>query len=143
MAIYFETRIKYDKMHENGQVKPTTEAYLVDAISFTEAEARITEERAPFITGDFEVSAVKKTKISEVFRSESVDKWYACKLNFESIQPDGSSKKQPELVYVEAETFKDAYDRLLKGMEGTMADWEIVSISETPILEVYENPILK
>lgn len=72
MANYIETRIRYDKMRDNGTVKRTTEPYLVDALSFTEAEARIVEEMQPFISGDFSVSAVKKTKIAELYRDDTV-----------------------------------------------------------------------
>lgn len=64
MAQWFETKLRYDKVMENGVVKKVTEAYLVDALSFTEAEARITEEMAPYINGEFEVKAVKKEKIA-------------------------------------------------------------------------------
>ena len=60
MANWFECRVKYDKMLENGMQKKVTEPYLVDALSFTEAEARIIEEVSPFISGEFSVSAVKR-----------------------------------------------------------------------------------
>lgn len=65
MANWFECKVRYDKMMENGVVKKVNEPYLVDALSFTEAEARIIEEQTPFISGDFSVSAVKRTKISK------------------------------------------------------------------------------
>lgn len=67
MANWFECKVRYDKTMENGAIKKVTEPYLVDALSFTEAEARIIEEQTPFISGDFTVNAVKRTKISEIF----------------------------------------------------------------------------
>ncbi len=67
MANWFECKVRYDKMMENGLVKKVNEPYLVDALSFTEAESRIIEEQRPFISGEFSVSAVKRTKISEIF----------------------------------------------------------------------------
>ena len=139
MALYFETRIKYDKMQEDGKIKPTTEAYLVEALSFTEAEWVITEKRRPYISGDFDVSAVKKTKIAELFRSVG-EKWYACKLMFIGIdEKTGQEKRNANLIYVQADTFAEAYDNLVKGMSDTMADYEIASIAETPILGIYKD----
>ena len=76
MANWFECKVRYDKMMENGVPKKVNEPYLVDALSFTEAEARIIEEQTPFISGDFSVSAVKRTKISEIFRDDTADRWY-------------------------------------------------------------------
>ena len=67
MALYFECKVRYEKMGENGLVKKVNEPYLVDALTFTEAEARVTEEVKPFISGDFDVTAAKKTKIAEIF----------------------------------------------------------------------------
>ena len=76
MANWFECRVKYDKMLENGMQKKVTEPYLVDALSFTEAEARIIEEVSPFISGEFSVSAVKRANFSELFFDETGDRWY-------------------------------------------------------------------
>ena len=77
MALWFECKVRYDKMQENGAVKKVNEPYLVDALTFTEAEARIIEEMTPFISGDFSISAVKKTKIAEIFfdRRDSADRY--------------------------------------------------------------------
>ena len=82
MASWFECKIRYDKIQENGAVKKVTEPYLVDALSFTEAEARIIEEQTPFISGEVNVTAVKRTKISEIFWDDSADngtssKWHS------------------------------------------------------------------
>ena len=74
MANWFECKVRYDKMLETGQQKKVNEPYLVDALSFTEAEARIIEEITPFISGDFTVSAVKRTRISEIFYDETGDR---------------------------------------------------------------------
>ncbi|MDE7407359.1 MAG: DUF4494 domain-containing protein, partial [Muribaculaceae bacterium] len=75
MANWFECKVRYDKLMENGLQKKVNEPYLVDALSFTEAEARIIEEMTPFISGDFSISAVKRTKISEIFFDDASDKW--------------------------------------------------------------------
>ncbi len=72
---WFETKVRYDKMMENGTQKKVNEPYMVDALSFTEAEARTIEEMTPFISGDFSISAVKRTNITEIFWNDAADKW--------------------------------------------------------------------
>ena len=79
---WFICKVKYEKMLENGMQKKVTEAYLVDALSFTEAEARIIEEMQPFITGDFIINDIKRAKISELFFNENGDRFFKVKLNF-------------------------------------------------------------
>lgn len=139
MSNWFECKVRYDKTQENGSVKKVTEPYLVDALSFTEAEARITEEQTPFISGDFSVSAVKRTKISEIFWDETGDKYYLAKLAFITIDPKtGAEKKATSLILVQAKDFKTALDNVLEGMRGTASDYEIVSITETLLLDVYK-----
>lgn len=138
MANWFECKVRYDKMQENGAVKKVNEPYLVDALSFTEAESRITEEQAHYISGEFSVSAVKRTKISEIFFNENGDRWYMVKVAFITIdEKTGVEKKTSNLILVQASSFKDAYDNFLEGMKGTMADYEIQSITETPLMDVY------
>lgn len=139
MANWFECKVRYDKLMENGAVKKVNEPYLVDALSFTEAEARIIEEMTPFISGDFSVSAVKRTKISEIFWDDSADKWYLVKVAFITIdEKTAVEKKSTSLILTAASDFKGALDNFLDGMKGTMADFEIVSISETPLMDVYK-----
>ncbi len=138
MALWFECKVKYDRMQENGMVKKVNEPYLVDALTFTEAEARIIEEVKPFISGEFSISAVKKTKISEIFFDETGDKYYMVKVNF--IVPDektGVEKKTASFILVAASDFKGALDRFEQGMAGTLGDYEIASIAETPLMDVY------
>ena len=141
MANWFECKVRYDKMMENGAVKKVNEPYLVDALSFTEAEARIIEERTPYISGDFSVSAVKRTKIAEIFWNEAddADRFYLVKVAFITIdEKTGAEKKASSLILVQAGSFKGALDAFLEGMKGTMADFEIQSISETPLMDVYK-----
>lgn len=82
MSTWFECKVKYDKMMENGMQKKVTEPYMVDALSFTEAEARIIKEMTPFISGDFSVANIKRANISELFFDETGDKWFKCKSQF-------------------------------------------------------------
>lgn len=139
MANWFECKIRYDKTQENGSIKKVTEPYLVDALSFTEAEARIIEEMTPFISGEVDVNAVKRTKISEIFWDDSADKWYLVKVAFITIdEKTAQEKKSTSLILVAGNDFKGAYNNFMEGMKGTMADFEITSITETPLMDVYK-----
>ncbi len=139
MANWFECKVRYDKMMENGVIKKVTEPYLVDALSFTEAESRIIEEQTPFISGDFSVAAVKRTKIAEIFRDETADRWYLVKVAFITIdEKTAVEKKSISQILVAGSDFKGAFDNFIEGMKSTLADYEIVSISETPLMDVYD-----
>ncbi len=142
MANWFECKVRYDKTQENGAIKKVTEPYLVDALSFTEAEARITEELKPFISGEFDVAAVKRTKIAEIGFFDDGDKWYMVKVAFITIdEKSGVEKRAVSQVLIQAQGFKSAYDNFLEHMKGTMADYDIVSISETPLMDVYRMQV--
>lgn len=139
MATWFECKVKYDKLAENGQQKTVTEPYLVDALSFTEAEARIIEEITPFISGDFKVTAVKRTNTAEIFWDEEGDRWYRVKVNFVTIdEKTAVEKKTANYIMVQAADFKKAFDNFMAGMKGTMSDFEVASITETAIIDVYQ-----
>ena len=139
MAQWFECKVRYEKLMENGMQKKVNEPYMVDALSFTEAEARIIEEVTPFISGDFSVSAVKRTNISEIFWDDTADKWYHVKVNFITIDEKSAvEKKTTSHILVAASDFKGALDNFMEGMKGTMADFEIASIAETTIMDVYK-----
>ena len=143
MANWFECKIRYDKLQENGAAKKVNEPYLVDARSFTEAEARITEEQRPFISGEFSVSAVKRTKIAEIFWNEGGDRWFMVKVGFITIdEKTAAEKRSTSLILVQASDFRSAFENFTEGMKGTMADYEIVSISETPLMDVYKMKVV-
>lgn len=135
---WFECKVKYDKTLENGMQKNVTEPYLVDALSFTEAEARITKEITPFINGEFEIAAIKKERINEMFFDEDGDKWFKCKVNFITLdEKSGMEKKTSSYMMVQAKDVHEAQKGLIQGMLGTLADWELEAIKETKIMDVY------
>lgn len=138
MAIWFECKVRYDKTMENGVVKKVNEPYLVDALTFTEAEARIIEEITPFISGEFTISAVKKTKISEIFWDQTGDRYYMVKVSFITLdEKSGVEKKTSSFILTQASDLEGALANFNENMKGTMADFEIASIAETPLMDVY------
>lgn len=140
MHTWFECKIRYEKTMDNGLVKKVTEPYLVDALSFTEAEARIIEEIQPFISGEFAISDIRRANYSELFPSdeEAADRWFSCRLEFITLdEKSGAEKKTKTTVLVQAADLRDAMKKLDEGMKGTMADYNAVCIKETGIMDVY------
>lgn len=136
---YFLTKIKYEKLAENGTNKKVTEQIVLEALSFTEAEAKTIKYAKENITGEFEVTYINPMNISEIIDSVdgSDDRWYKAKVLFISLDEEkGTEKKTPAYMLVEASDTDKAMANLKKGMEGTMADYEVASLSDTKIMEV-------
>lgn len=138
---WFECKVIYEKPVENtAAVKKVPELYLVDALSFTEAEARIIEEMTPFITGSFEVSDIKRAKYNELFfcDEETADRWFKSKVYFVILdEKSGKEKKTANNFLVQAANLKDAVKKLEDGLKNTMMDYYIASMAETAIMDVY------
>lgn len=148
MNNWFECKVSYDKQLENGLIKKTTEPYLVDALSFTEAEARIIEEIKPYISGEFSIADIKRAKLSEIFFNENGDRYYKVKVQYITLdEKSGAEKKTAVNMLAQASDFEDALQTVLKGMQGTMADYNIASIAETNLMDVFpyvsEAPVKK
>ncbi|MDD3358819.1 MAG: DUF4494 domain-containing protein [Parabacteroides sp.] len=138
MHNWFECKVSYEKMMENGMQKKVTEPYLVDALSFTEAEARIIEEIQPYITGDFTVADIKRAKISELFFNEAGDRFFRIKVYFITLdEKSGAEKKTAATMLAQACTLKEAIAVLEEVMKNTMADYSIASVSETMLMDVF------
>jgi len=145
MHSWFEGKIQYDKLNpEDGLQKKTTETYLVDALSFTEAEARLIKEVTPFTSGELTVANIKRTKYYEVFDSPTGDRWYRAKVLFIVLdQEKGTEKRIPSSMLVQASDIQEALTRLNEGMKGTMSDYEVAMITDTPILDVYPYAVVE
>lgn len=137
---WFECKVRYEKTLENGMNKKVTEPYLVDALSFTEAEARIIEEVSPYISGEFTIADIKRANYTELFfcEEDSADRWFKCKLTFISLdEKSGAEKKTSSNVLVQAADLRDAVKKLDEGMKGSMMDYVISSMAETAIMDVF------
>ena len=140
-AEWFETKIKYEKTMEDGLTKKVTEQYVVDALSFTEAERRIIEEMTNYISGAFDVADIKKATFKEIFFSdaEMADRWYKAKLQFITIDEKTEKEKRSNVYYlVQAGTLPSAVKNIEEAMNGSIVDYAIASIAETQIMDVYE-----
>lgn len=142
MHNWFQCNVNFEKMLENGMQKKVTELYLVDALSFTEAEARIIEEIKPFISGEFTVTDIKRARLSELFFKENGDRYYKVKVYFITLdEKSGAEKRTGAKMLVQANTLKEAITILEERMKGTMSDYVLASVSETQIMDVFPfNP---
>ena len=138
MHSWFECKVSFEKVLENGMQKKVTEPYLVDALSLTEAEARIIEEIRPFISGEFTVTDIKRARLSELFFNENGDRFYKIKVYFITLdEKSGAEKKTAAQMLAQACTLKEAIAVLEEGMKGTMADYTIASVTETMLMDVF------
>ena len=138
---WFECKVRYDKTLESGLIKKTTETYLVDALSFTEAEKRFIEEIKPYMSGEFMVTDIKRARIADLFDSEDLndDHWYKARIAFISIdEKTAVEKRTVQTAVIKANDFHRALARLDECMKGTLGEWVIVSITETPIIDVFK-----
>ena len=139
MHTWFQCKVKYERNVDDGSIAKVSETYLIDALSFTEAEERINEEMKPYISGDFMVTDIKRAKIYELFENESGDRWYRSKVNFVSLDEEkGIEKRIATTMYAQASTLKEAVDVIDKGMKGTLADYEIASVVETDVMDIFK-----
>lgn len=140
MNRYYEVGVRYDKTMEDGAVRKVTENYLLDALSFTEAEKRITEEMEAYISGEFQVVAEKITNIAEVVATDdlSADRFYKVKHNIITIdEKTGKEKKQAQYIIVQASSVDDARDRYKRHVEGWLADLQLEAVSETKYMDYF------
>jgi len=138
MYNWFECKVNYDKTLENGTQKKVTEPYLIDALSFTEAEARIIEELKPYISGEFTIADIKRAKLSELFFNEEGDRYFKAKIYFITLdEKSGTEKKTAAQMLVQASDIEEALTVLKKGMSTTLADYTIASLTETALMDVF------
>lgn len=138
---WFECKIRYEKIMEDGLQKKVTELYTIDAMSFSEAETRIIDEAAKYISGEFEVTDIKKAKYKEIFFSDDAmaDRWYKATLEFITINEKTEKEQRSKTVYlVNAGSFNGAVKNVDEVMGGTMIDYVTAKIEETPIMDVFD-----
>ncbi len=146
MKQYYEAKVRYDKIDETtGKEKSVTEPYLIDAISFTEAETRIHEEMSEYISGDFDVVSIKRDNISEIIAIDGKGQWYRCRIKLIDINEAGREKQIDQYALVYAETTEEATRAVKDKYKDVIVPWRIASVSETAIIDVfdYEQPTEK
>ena len=137
---FYEVKIQYQKTQDDGKEKKVTEQYVVEALSFTEAESRIIEEMTNYISGEFDVVSEKIAPYNEIFLSDNStdDKWFVSKVSFITIdEKTAKEKKQTFRYLVQARTSELAMDYTKEMFSHWMSDYSIDSVQDTPTLDVF------
>ncbi|NKI26976.1 DUF4494 domain-containing protein [Arenibacter sp. 6A1] len=135
---WYECKVKYRKTQETGEQKVATDTYLLDAISYTEAETRINEEMAAYTSEEFMITNIKVSNLSEVHAVENSDRWFKSKIALIAYDENsGKERKTNIYMLVQANDVKEAYDNTIDAMKGTTGDYTIPAIAESPILDVF------
>lgn len=139
---YFEVGVRYQKTTENGQNKVVTEKFLLDAVSFTEAEKRITEEMQQYTNLDMSVISEKITNISEVVTTEdaAADKFYKVKMNIITVDENsGRERKTPQVIIIQAASVDAARKRFDTYIKGWLTDVMLEAVSETKYMDYFRK----
>jgi hypothetical protein len=138
MNTWFKVKVKYTKQLESGSFKRVSEPYLLSAMTFTDAEARIYEELGTFIRGEFSVMGITREDIQDIFQYDDADTWFKCKISYDNIDDEGDKKRTvTQNFLVSAKTVKDSYERIEESLETLMLDYQIISIIASPIVEIF------
>ena len=142
---WFEVKMRYDKVHEDGYEKKVTESYVVDALSFGEAEKTAIEFLSSYVSGEIQVVNINPMKFQEVFfnEQESCDRYYKAILQFITIDEKTEREKHTQVYYlVQASSFDNCKDTIRTIMDDTMIDYQIASVSETKVIDVIEHLVV-
>jgi hypothetical protein len=138
MKSWFNCKIKYFKEDEQGRIIKLNESYLFDAVSYTEAESRVLEELSGAIRGEFTVTNITKANFVDIYNYDECDIWYKCKVSYQEYdEKSEKEKKVNQQILISADNVKDAYDKLHGNLSEFLSDFDIPSITETSIIDVY------
>ena len=146
MNTWFTVKVKYTKQLDDGTFKRVSEPYLLAAMTFTDAEARIYEELGSIIRGEFTVTNIARTEYHDIFYYEDADLWYKCKITYQSegdgldVESDLNPKKVKKVsqnFLVTATSVKEAFERIQESLSTLMVDYQIPSIMLTPIVDIF------
>lgn len=147
MQNFFEVKAKYEKIdQQSGKSKKVTEPYLIDTITFGEAETKAYELLSDQISGEFIVKSIAKSNIAEVLQYPEGEFWFKCKLTFSDIDKEsGKQKKTANYILVMADDAKEAYNRVNEAYREMIVPYDIPSVAQSAIVNVfpYVNPDLE
>jgi len=139
MNNWFECKVKYEKIDQNsGKTKKVTEPYLIDAVTFSEAEERIYKSLEEMISGEFVVKSIAKANIADVFEYEAGELWFKCKVSYVDVDEEsGKEKKVNNYMLVTADDAREAYDRIQESLKEMVVPFEIPAVQASPIVDVF------
>lgn len=140
MSNWFTVKVKYTKQLDNGALKRVSEPYLLSAMTFTDAEASIYEELGTVIRGEFNVTGITRTELNDIFAYDDTGVWYKCKVVYDNLDADtDKTKKVSQNFLVEASSVKEAYERLTDNLKGMLVEFQIPSVTVSPLVEIFSN----
>ena len=143
MNTWFECKVIYEKGGVDSAPVKVTESYLIDALNYTSAENRVMETVLPFSSmGEVSISSIKRVKLAELFLTgvETDDKFYKSKVSLISFdEKAGKEKRTAVQMLIQSNSLPNALDKLVKEMDSTLYNYEILSIADTPIVEVLQQ----
>lgn len=135
---WYECKIKYRKTDDNGAQKIISEVYLIDAMTYTEAESRISEEMSAYVSEEFKITTIKTANFSEIHPFENADRWFKSKVSLIAFDEESGKERKTNLyILVQANDIKEAFDNTTEVMKTTLGEYTIPSISESPIMDVF------
>jgi hypothetical protein len=138
MQTWFECKVKYVKIDDDGRERKVSEVYLVDAVTFTDAETRIIKQMETMVRGEFMVDNIKKSNIVEIFPHESGEWWYKAKIGIVTIDENaGKEKKINNYFLVAADDLKQALQRLEEGLSYVLVPYQTTSLAISTIVDVF------
>ena len=139
-ANWFEGKVKYIRIGEDGRERKVAEVYLLDAMSYTEAESRIIREMEGITSGEFWITGLKKSNVTEVVYTTDVndDRWYKAKVAIVDADEVSGREKRSFLYYlVAASDASRALENLNKALETFVVPWEVVGVSDSQVADVF------
>ncbi len=142
MQTWFECKVKYTKTLESGREQNVTENYLLDAVSFTDAEARITRQMREMVKGEFSITDIKKSRIAETFSYENGEWWFRATINLVTIDEEAGKEKKIRSNYlVMADDIQEALTRLDESLSFLVVPYVVSSLAVSTIVDVFPyNP---
>ena len=138
MNKWYLCKVSYERQADSMGMKKVTESYLVDALSFTEAEARIVKEISPFVSvGELEVVNIRPMRLAELLLDERAEKYYRAKVELATVDGSGNERKESSAMIVQAESLLEATRTLIAHLDGSLYDYVLLSVVELDILNVY------
>jgi len=138
MNTWFECKVKYQKIDESGREKNVREVFLVDAVSFTDSEARVHKNLEECISGEFSVTNISRSKLVDIFPFDDGDKWYKSKIEFISVdESSGKEKKTSNIILILANDLQEAVKRTDESLTTMIVPYDIKSVVESPIVDVF------
>lgn len=139
MNKWYLCKVAYERQADEMGMKKVTESYLVDALSFTEAEERVIKEVTPFVSvGELEVVNIRPMRLAELLLDEESGRYYRAKVNLTTIDTAGQERKVGTAMVVQADSLLEGAKSLLAHLDSGVSAYELVSIGELDILDVYQ-----